>query len=401
MLHILLPSKGRRLCAVVLLCACGQGEREPRHLLGSRESAVETCFAASSSSRWNAAKISSVDVVLRDSSRSLGYGVAVIGAHLSALDLARGGIVALEREASPSSTIGQVGIGEGQILAVGGLSRISPRSRRVDWLAADSTSVSLLDGRTLHRFSTVDGRPSGRYAGFESVLDGHPPLFSSRVRQRGDEILVDVEYSFGYQNPTDDAERRELMVWRVTQTEVSLAFRMPLAALPRVREGLVHHGSNQAVALWDAFGDCIVAIDGGSGALLVSRIGGAQVDTVLVRTTLRDPPAAVADSGTLELAGQGGGAPPPPTLPRRVRRLVVDPDGLVWLEVVPEMVDSGSVQILQIDLRSGTERTFSAPVFPSVFPSPGVILGLRPLGGGVVALIRARVQSSDREGADE
>jgi len=384
-----------RKAAVLLLLAVQpscSGKSPSKRIATS--SAIDQCWNGAQSNRWALDESASVTVVRHDESRSLGFGIAQIHGKLFALDRGKGGIALQEEGAGERSVIGSTGIGVGQILPVGGIARISPRSRRVDWLSSESEGVLLLDGRSLHKFSTMTGQHVKEYSEFSEVLLGHPPLFSSRLRSHGASVLVDVEYSFGYKNKKPDRDRRELTIWKLGQGDPEMVFRMRLVPLPTVREGLVHHGSSQAVALWDEYNGCIVASDGSAGRLLISAIGSTTVDTLALATILPAPPSSTGDSATLSLAGQTGDAPPGPTLLKRVRRLSIDPDGWIWLEMVSQDPLSETVRVLKVHPRSGEEASGEMPFFPSLFPSASEIVGLRSEPGGGVALLRSTLRST-------
>jgi hypothetical protein len=168
---------------------------------------------------------------------------------------------------------------------------------------------------------------------------------------------------------------------------------MRLKELPTLRKGIVHHGSAQAVALWEFHKGCVIVSDGGSHNLFVARVGSRRVDTVTIRSELQAVRHAQFDSAAVAMAGGTDEPLPEPSLSRRITRLAIDPDGWVWMELPSVSDNLDGVNILRMHPGSGVEERLHAPFFPVLFPEPGEFVGLKPDSGGSVVLLRGRTRS--------
>jgi hypothetical protein len=130
-------------------------------------------------------------------------------------------------------------------------------------------------------------------------------------------------------------------------------------------------GPAHARPLWDTDGACVVASDGAEPMLAYAAVGGQQ-DTLSVPVPDRVERAA-------DYAGMMGGLGLPagrleePRSPTRIRDLVMDPDGWVWLQTVPPRQGRPrGVEVLRVPLGGGEAVLDTVPAFPRAFGGPGV-----------------------------
>jgi hypothetical protein len=141
-----------------------------------------------------------------------------------------------------------------------------------------------------------------------------------------------------------------------------------LARLTNERRGL---GPAHARPLWDSNGGCVVVSNGADPMLVYAPVGGRQ-DTLAVPVPDRVERAA-------DYAGMMGGLGLPdgrmeePASPTRIRDLVLDPDGWVWLETVrPRDRAFRGVEVVRVPLGGGEAVLDTVPAFPRAFGVPGV-----------------------------
>ncbi len=142
---------------------------------------------------------------------------------------------------------------------------------------------------------------------------------------------------------------------------------------PRDRLGVQFTGPDQALPLWDSERGCVVISDGASPWLVVASLDGTKADTLRIELPDRRPPGY--DRKELaELSARAGGGRdmPEPTATKRVRDLILDPDGHVWLlPIQPEPALAEGVEILRVDLGTGRTLVDTVPAFPAAFGEPG------------------------------
>lgn len=130
-------------------------------------------------------------------------------------------------------------------------------------------------------------------------------------------------------------------------------------------------GPAHARPLWDGNGACVVASDGAEPMLVYAAVGRRQ-DTLPVPVPDRVERAA-------DYAAMMGGLGVPegrleePKSPTRIRDLVLDPDGWVWLQTVPPRRGRPpGVEVLRVPLGGGEAVLDTVPAFPRAFGGPGV-----------------------------
>jgi hypothetical protein len=145
----------------------------------------------------------------------------------------------------------------------------------------------------------------------------------------------------------------------------------------------------QARNLWDSWGECFVLNDGASPRLIFGRIGSTSLDTVDVEVPLRDPDLG-DEAETARISGIA--KPPEPTLLWRIRRLVISPDGWIWLQPVQPKGLSG-VEVFRFNPRLGSGSLDTVPVFPMEFGAPGEYFAMAGTRSTGYRLQRVRMSS--------
>lgn len=244
------------------------------------------------------------------------------------------------------------------------------------WVSASSDRVRLFDGK---RFQELT--PGGRFRRVLELGSDEMPLFlQSRLIFAGDTLF----YSAGGYDPFSSASTGEPRDGRLGREVAADGYspwtvRMRLDGENRelLRLGLVPvHGKwgvgpAHAIPLWDTNGGCVVASDGHEPVLVYATVGGRQ-DTLPVPVpnhVERIADYAEALGGLLP----GEAKRREPATPKRIRDLVIDPDGWVWLWTVRKRGSTpGEVQVLRVPLGGGRAVLDTVPAFPRAFGPPGV-----------------------------
>jgi hypothetical protein len=317
---------------VAAVAACRESADEaPRF----SHDANRACFAASESDRWSPQVPRRLTTVQVDPDAGFTSGIAGSDAWLFLFDQRLGRIVVADSLYREVGAFARPGHGPGEILPLLAPSQLTPKGHRVDWIDVSGDTVSVLDGLTIHWY-----RPDGTHIrdsrrGLARVAQGAVLPFSTRLRRFGSRDLVDIE-SPGLKHGDGPAPpmQREFSIWSVGDADAEMVFRLAMASLPLKRDGASAHpfsGVDEAQALWDLHGECLVVSDGGSPRLYVLRLGSNEVDTLAISL----PSAITRNTGEQEelMRRMGSsGRIPDPAVRKRVRRLAIDPDGWAWIE---------------------------------------------------------------------
>lgn len=181
---------------------------------------------------------------------------------------------------------------------------------------------------------------------------------------------------------------------------VSEVVELQVAAYPLAVRGGTFRGPHQAVPLWDVEGSCVVVSDGASPWLVVASIDGSRADTLAINLPNRKP-AAVDRKSLAEVSAMAGGGShmPEPTAIRRIRDLIIDPDGHVWLlPIQPDPAPQGGVEVLRVSI--ATRETFvdTIPAFPVAFGPPGVQFATPSASLNEPLVIRVEVEMGVEDG---
>ncbi|HEX7119255.1 MAG TPA: hypothetical protein VF212_10730 [Longimicrobiales bacterium] len=224
------------------------------------------------------------------------------------------------------------------------------------------------------RVSVFD--PEGRYQGnliADPFTVGMSPM-TRGLRWTPSGVLFDAGGHDAYHLPDAWTDSVSYRVQRWAGDTIHTIAEILVARAPRGPRGAQYLGPRQARPAWDAAGGCVVMTDGASPWLVVASLDGREADTVSVELPERDPPAG--DRATLErLSAQAGGGThlPEPTVIARIRDLILDPDGHVWLlPNQPDPAPESGVEVLRIALGSGRTVVDTVPAFPVAFGPPGV-----------------------------
>lgn len=147
-------------------------------------------------------------------------------------------------------------------------------------------------------------------------------------------------------------------------------------------------GPAQALPLWDTNGRCVVASDGAEPLLVYATLEGGRQDTASISLPAR---AARAE----DYARHRGGVLPAgmrlaqPSAAARVRDLVLDPDGFVWLlPVQPRGGIPDGVEVIRAPLGGGQTVVDTVPAFPRAFGAPGAYFAETDGPDGEILVVR-------------
>jgi hypothetical protein len=313
------------------------------------------------------------------------YGLVAKGNRLIGFDGALSRISILDDAYSIVNSFGREGQGPGEFAPPHRSEGAWPRGTRADWIDARNDSVFVFDGSRLQVFST-EGRLLEPRFRLEAVLQGRRALFSSRIRLTGSTILLDVERQGGNPQP-GVADGRSFTIWRVPHDgEPEVVWSMPLQVLPKTDRGSNYFGPTEAYPVWDTQNGCLVVSNGGLPFLVVGSIKSGRFDTLGLRLPPRAPQRVAEVEELLAKSGDPARVPDP-VLPRRIRRLVISPDGWIWIEPVQPANLSG-LEVIRVNLATSQQRTDTVPFFPSFFGQPGEIFSVARLNNGSYAIRR-------------
>jgi len=382
----------RRVAPILLLAlaaACGREER--REAVSSTRSGP-ACVSRAEGSRW--AGTYRVGGVFGDTDEEALSGIFLAGIAATdsvvyVLELGRPRLWLLRPDLTPVRTVGREGRGPGEW-------KFFPPSNQggsMGWVNADSTRVLLFDGTRVQEFG-----PEGRFrrlALTERTATGIS-FGQSRLRFTGGNLL----YSDGGYDASGPTHRRAEPVggkslWRVRVRDRShdrAVLTLGLVPIPRGR-GI---GPTQARPLWDARGACVVASDGAEPLLLSASVDGSRPDTAKVELPERwgDPES---DAAALRGALPPGARIEQPTVRVRIRDLILDPDGYVWLlPVQPGEGIQGGVEVVRVAVANGRSERDTVPAFPRAFGRPGVFYAETYADDGSIRVVRYDQQQSDQ-----
>lgn len=300
-------------------------------------------------------------------------GIAVADSVVYVLEADRSVLWMLQPDLSVIRRVGREGDGPGEWRMVG-VSSYGGSMRRV---SASAEGVRLFDGQRVQQFG-----PRGRFQ--RILVNGNSEASLSSMQSRLVYVGDTLFYSAGGHDalssastgkalaigaaPATAVDGRRLWTVRMRANGDDRAV-LQLGLVPvRGRTGV---GPAQARPMWDSNGRCVVASDGAGPLLVYAPISGEQ-------DTLRVPLSERVDRNE-NYAQQLGGVVPSgfrldePSAPARIKDLILDPDGFVWLlPVQPDEPVSGGVEVIRVPLGGGAAITDTVPAFPRAFGPPGV-----------------------------
>lgn len=374
----------------VLLAACGR-DAEPRP--PARTASVsEACVSRPEGSRWageyRAAAVFG-DTEDEGMTGVMLAGIAVADSTVYVMESSRAALWLLRPDLSLIRRVGREGSGPGEWRPFGPVNY----GGSMRWVHASPSGVRLFEAERIQEFA-----PDGR---FRRVLvngtlqAGISPL-QSRLVFVGDTLLYSAG---GYdimaavaRGGEGTAPGRETLVdgrspWWVRMCageEERPVLRLGLVPLER-RAGV---GPAQALPLWDANATCVAASDGAEPLLVYAALAGGTQDTVPVPLPER---AARPQDYEEKMKGvlRPGMEFPRPSVAARVRDLVLDPDGYVWLlPVQPSPRIPGGVEVVRAPLGGGSAVLDTVPAFPRAFGAPGVYYAETYSPDGAIHVVR-------------
>ncbi len=171
-----------------------------------------------------------------------------------------------------------------------------------------------------------------------------------------------------------DAGSRRLQLWKVRRPEPDrrelLWERIVFTRTPDDRFRNSH--KREARPYWARHQDCIVVSDGGRQFVWVVDLSTLRTDSIaLPEWEVPEFGELRSDFSVINLGGREMSKPQEPTLLRRWRGLIVDPDGHVWLRAWTESREE--FEVFVVSLASGeSRRLINPPGFPTAFGPPGV-----------------------------
>ena len=362
--------RDRALLLVPLVMLAGACERKPNPAVISSRPVAAECVSRPDGSRWAGDYVATATFGDSEGEELDGItvaGIATTDSMVYVLDSKRAALWLLLPDLDVVRRIGRDGRGPGEWRPFGGVSQ----GGSMRWVNASPTAVRLFDGERIQEF-----HPDGRFR--RVLLNGAMQAGVSPMQSRqafvGDTLLYSAGgYDVMASISTGGPARREIVAgrnpWWVRMrvgNEERAVLQLGLTPLHKVTVGPA-----QARPLWDTNGACVVASDGAGPLLVYAPLGGTQ-DTVTV--PLPDRVARAED-----FVEKMGGILPPgtrmeePSAPTRVRDLVIDPDGFVWLlPVQPSAGIPSGVEVVRVPLGGAPAVVDTVPAFPRAFGVPGV-----------------------------
>lgn len=360
--------------ALLLLAAC---DRDPGPPAGSTRPVAAACVSRPEGTRW--AGDYRATAVFGDAEEEaltgmMLAGVAATDSIIYVMETGRAALWLLRPDLSVIRHVGREGEGPGEWRTSGG----SVEGGSLRRVSASADQVRIFDGTRVQEFT-----PGGRFRRVltDGTAQGWLSPLQARLVYSGDRLF----YSAGGYDPLSSASTGGIRENIRAGREVAADRRSPWAVRMRVGDedravlqlglvplaGKMGVGPAQASPIWDTNGGCVIASDGAEPMLVYAPVGGKQ-------DTLRVPLPDRADRNENYVSKLGGVLPEgtrldEPSAPARIKDLVLDPDGYVWiLPVQPDEPLRGRVEVLRVPLGGGEAVLDTVPGFPRAFGPPGV-----------------------------
>lgn len=347
------------VCLALQLSACEGGTAPSGTDLSSVSERIRGC--STERDDWRPSPQSLVEPVNSDPGFAPSSGIVLLAERIVAFDGHIPAIAVLTRaNGVPEAKFGRQGDGPGefQVVRSGG---IFPRLATHDWVTTLGDSILAFDGRRLQLFSG-SGEPVREWFPLHALENAGAFSLSLRIREHKGDLLMDIERLRKGEN------ERKFAILRIEPSgSVDTVFRTLLPAIPTTESGGWYQGPREATPLWDTWANCFVVTDGSSAVLLIGALDDGRVDSVRIEVPLRSP-RIVGEEEISRLSG--GRKRPEPARLRHIRRIIVSPDGWIWLEPVQPDGLSG-VEVFRVNLRLREQRVDTVPLFPSAFGSHG------------------------------
>lgn len=297
-------------------------------------------------------------------------GAAVAGNNLYVFDASRARIVSLDAvRLTVEDSSGGEGSGPGEFNVAPSQFSVGQRYRR--WVVADGSRLIVFDGDRFQVFG-LDGKY--RSPAMRSPTHELATPETSRFGWSSDSLFA---FSGGYDAFTsrkgDMKSGPSFVGWLRVGSRATrlLSFRVP--PLPVNRRGVLIAGRRQARPVWALGPRCLWANDGSRPVFYRALRSGGGRDSLVLSLHLPDPPRA--DSGQIDfnrnLRRMGAGSAPEPTALRRIRDLLFDPAGRLWIQLADGKGAHGETSVVILDPRSDSVTRTTVPAFPLMFGSPG------------------------------
>lgn len=356
--------------AVALACAGGDPYVWPTTGSGLGDEACVTTRAS-----WPQRSFTNTQRLSDDMAVSGSFGVVVTPDGASfAFD---GSLMRIARIAAGNAAVsfGRVGAGPGEFRRpLSGDILIIPLGGTADWLAATGDTLIVFDGHRLQHFTTrgayVGDVPGVRDLAAGGFAAAGGPYIVRRIRADRGAVLLGMERE-GNRSPRG----RDFTLWRFgVASPARRIYQLQLPGMPSTSAGGYYRGPREATPIWDAYAGCMVVSDGFSPYLLVSSDNGGTFDTIGYRLPAREP-ATISGLDSVPASLLSRSPTPEPTRTKRVRRLILAPDGVVWIEPVQPAAISG-VEVIRIVLATASQSVDTVPAFPTAFDSSGQYLAV-------------------------
>jgi len=275
-----------------------------------------------------------------------------------------------DRLTSVVDSFGNQGQGPGEFQSGGFASVPSEYGPRRWLMPAEHDELIIFDGDRVQRFGA-----DGRYLGpATSATLGEPGLTPSSPRfgwAHDSLYFFAGGYDSWYQAISGDTS--PAFYARVeARGRRSELMAMPLPPLPTGPTEAV--GPRQARPLWAVGPKCLWATDGSRPVFHRVRRDGTARDSIALHLDLPDP-IARADTTVARLLRETGSPSrsfPEPSALWRMRDLLFDPAGRLWIRLNPRHASDSDVAVAVLDPASGETVGFAVPAFPLAFGAPGV-----------------------------
>lgn len=307
-------------------------------------------------------------------------GLAFAADAIFVLDLAMGHLRRLDPAGRVVATMGRTGRGPGEFDPPPGV--MSEGAGR--FLSRRGDTLLVFDSRSIHRFTLtgahVDSRPIPADArsfletpGRIAVLDGNAVIESWKSFARDGRNLIALE-------------ERTFTLWRFDGDSATPLESLALPQLPRAGSGGYFGSPAEARPAWDVRDDCLAVMDGSGGRLVLGDLRTGDRDTLELPLPGRFADAAKANASLPGILP--GTELPAPALLARVRDLVLDPSGIVWLRPVePDPAPAAGIEVWLYRLGTGRFTVDTVAGFPRAFDAAGNAVRVATDEEGVTRLV--------------
>jgi hypothetical protein len=361
------------LCAVLAFAACGGGDGRVAVSGAFPGAACPPGAARWSADRGGYQRTAAFGEGEADTLLSVA-GIAAVGGRVYVLDGAAGVVRVLDDSLRPIASIGRPGRGPGEFVRAtmptshGGTQR---------WIAVQGDTLAVFDGERVS-FFRVDGTVLATWN--PDRVHGASPM-QSRIAHAGGELF----FTAGGYDPAAERMGQDFEIHATRGVDPRPVARI---ALPKLPGSVPMLSSEQARPRWDVRERCVVLSDGTSPWLV--RVDGqtGAADTMALPLPDRDPPPVPDEERMASRQAGSRRGPGAPSALLRVRDLVMDPDGEVWVRPVQPVPALEGIEVLRLSPSTGAAKTDTVPAFPRAFGGPGVFYAVEASPDGVPVIVR-------------